>query len=126
MNNINMMFRRTISTSLNLEKYYVQKNYLKRYARRDMKRREMFKEYEAERTSLALIRKSDILPAAVKLQAAEDLAALPFDSSRVRIRSRCTFTDRARGNIVKYRISRIEFRDYADKGLISGYTRSSW
>jgi len=126
MNTLPCVFKRSLSTSIQLEKYYVQKNYLKRYARRDVKRREMFREYENERTNLALIRKSDILPASVRLQAADDLSQLPADSNRIRIRSRCTLTDRARGNVVKYRISRIEFRDYADKGLVSGYTRSSW
>ena len=124
--NFNLVLRRSFSTTCQLEKYYVQKNYLKRWARRDTNRREIFKEYEHERTSLAMIRKSDILPATVRMQAADDLAKLPADSNRTRIRNRCTLTDRARGNVVKYRISRIEFRDYADKGLISGYTRSSW
>lgn len=113
-------------TSTAAEKYYVQKNYLKRWARRDMKRRELFKDYEAERTSLRVIHKSDVLPAAIKMQAAEDLAKLPRDSSITRIRHRCTLTDRSRGNVIKYRISRIKFRDFADKGWISGYTRSSW
>jgi len=115
-----------ISTSGALDKYYVQKNYLKRWARRDMKRRELLKEHEIERTSLRMIKKSDILPASVKIQAAEDIAKLPLDSCVVRLRDRCTLTDRSRGNVKKYRVSRIEFRDHADKGLISGYTKSTW
>ncbi|XP_047138965.1 small ribosomal subunit protein uS14 [Hydra vulgaris] len=120
------VLNRTFSSSTMLQKYYVQKNYLKRWARRDMKRRELFKEFEFERSSLRAIAKSDILPASVKMRASEDLANLPRDSSITRIRHRCTLTDRARGVVIKYRISRIKFRDYADKGLISGYTRSSW
>ena len=123
---ISTVLNRAFSTTAVAEKYYIQKNYLKKWARRDMKRRELFQDYEAERTSLRIIHKSDILPAAVKMQAAEDLSNLPRDSSVTRIRHRCTLTDRARGSIIKYRISRIKFRDFADKGLISGYTRSSW
>lgn len=120
------IYKQTFSTTINLEKYYIQKNYLKKWARRDVKRRVLFKDYEAERTSLRIIRKSDILPAAIKMQAADDLAQLPRDSMITRIRHRCTLTDRSRGNVIKYRISRIKFRDFADKGLIAGYTRSSW
>lgn len=113
-------------TTQAIEKYYVQKNYLKKWARRDMKRREMFAQYEMERGCLRQIKNSDILPIAIKMQAAEDAAQLPRDSAISRMRARCTLTDRSRGNVLKYRISRIEFRDYADKGLISGYTRSMW
>ena len=116
----------SFSTTQAIEKYYVQKNYLKKWARRDMKRREMFAQYEMERGCLRQIKNSDILPIAIKMQAAEDAAQLPRDSAISRMRARCTLTDRARGNVLKYRISRIEFRDYADKGLISGYTRSMW
>lgn len=116
----------SFSTTQATEKYYVQKNYLKKWARRDMKRREMFAQYEMERGCLRQIKNSDILPIAIKMQAAEDAAQLPRDSAISRMRARCTLTDRSRGNVLKYRISRIEFRDYADKGLISGYTRSMW
>ena len=116
----------SFSTTQAIEKYYVQKNYLKKWARRDMKRREMFAQYEMERGCLRQIKNSDILPIAIKMQAAEDAAQLPRDSAISRMRARCTLTDRSRGNVLKYRISRIEFRDYADKGLISGYTRSMW
>ena len=101
-------------------------NYLKKWARRDVKRRNLFAEYEGQRNALRVIRKSDILPDAIKAKAAEDLASLPRDSCITRMRDRCTLTDRSRGVVPKYRISRIKFRDFADKGLISGVTRSSW
>ena len=91
-----------------------------------MKRRKMFAEQEAERNALRAMKKSDILPLAVKTKASEDLASLPYNSCITRMRDRCTLTDRSRGCVIKYRISRIKFRDFADKGLISGVTRSSW
>ena len=123
---VNKVLKQSISTTTNVEKYYVQNNYLKKWARRDMKRRELFNEFENERTSLRMISKSDILPAGVKMQASDDLSKLPRDSNVTRIRNRCVLTDRSRGNVIKYRISRIQFREFADKGLISGYTRSCW
>ena len=91
-----------------------------------MKRRKMFAEHEAERNALRAIKKSDILSSTVKAKAAEDLQKLPYNSCITRMRDRCTLTDRSRGCVIKYRISRIKFRDFADKGLISGVTRSSW
>lgn len=121
-----LILKDEFSTTESLDRYYVQKTYLKRWGRRDMKRRDVHKEQEPIRTSLRALKKSDILPEVVKMKAAEDLAELPRNGMLARIRHRCTLTDRARGTIIKYRISRIKFRDYADKGLISGYTRSTW
>ena len=121
-----LILRRGFSTTPAACHYYVKPNYLSKMARRDVKRRELFAQHEMERTALRMIKKSDVLPTAVKMQAAEDIEKLPRDSIITRIRCRCTITDRPRGNIIKYRISRIEFRDFADRGWISGYTRSSW
>jgi len=91
-----------------------------------MKRRKMFADHEDERNALRAIKKSDILSMTVKAKAAEELQNLPYNSCITRMRNRCTLTDRSRGCVIKYRISRIKFRDFADKGLISGVTRSSW
>eukprot|EP00112_Aurelia_sp_Birch-Aquarium-sp1_P026306 Seg9250.2 transcript_id=Seg9250.2/GoldUCD/mRNA.D3Y31 product="28S ribosomal protein S14 mitochondrial" pseudo=true protein_id=Seg9250.2/GoldUCD/D3Y31 len=122
MNNVS----RFISTSNPCLAYYVKKTYLKKWGRRDQKRRQLYAEHEDERNALRVIKKSDILPMSIKTKAGEDLAALPLNSCITRMRDRCTLTDRSRGVVVKYRISRMEFREFADKGLISGYTRSSW
>ena len=91
-----------------------------------MKRRKLFAENETQRLQLRVIKKSDILPVAVKEKAKEDLAKMPYDSCIVRLVNRCTLTDRGRGLVGRYRISRIEFREFADKGLICGMTKSCW
>ncbi len=91
-----------------------------------MKRRKLFAEQESLRNALRAIKKSDILPDTVKAKAADDISKLPYDSCITRMRDRCTLTDRARAVIPGYRISRIKFRDFGDKGLISGYTKSCW
>lgn len=107
-------------------KYYVKPNYLKRWARRDQKRREMFAEYEQTRGRLRMLSKCDILPSPIRKQAAAELAELPKDSSITRIRNRCVLTDRGRGVVGRFRISRIMFKYYAEKGSIPGVQRSQW
>ncbi|XP_046860043.1 ribosomal protein S14, mitochondrial-like isoform X2 [Xenia sp. Carnegie-2017] len=117
---------RCISISTSVSKYYVKPNYLKRWARRDQKRRDMFAEYEEKRGRLRMISKCDILPSNIRNHAATELAELPKDSSITRIRNRCVLTDRGRGVIGRFRISRIMFKYYAEKGLIAGVQRSQW
>ena len=115
------------SVSLNESHYFVEKHFpRKKHGRRDLKVRQLFCDHEDERNALRCLRKSDILPHAVKAKASEDLAALPRDSCITRVRDRCVLTDRARSTVRKYKISRIEFRNYADDGLIPGYTRSTY
>ena len=109
-----------------MEKYYLLPNYLKRWGRRDMKRRALYEKHETERSSLRVLKKNDILPSAVRKKAADDMDKLPVDSSITRVRNRCVLTDRGRGIVGKYRISRIMFRYYADKGMISGMQKSQW
>ncbi|XP_028393170.1 uncharacterized protein LOC114517584 [Dendronephthya gigantea] len=118
--------QRYISTSVASNKYYVKPNYLKRWARRDQKRRKMFAEYEQHRGRLRMLSKCDILPSSVRKQAAAELAELPRDSCITRVRNRCVLTDRGRGVIGRFQISRIMFKYYAEKGLIPGIQRSQW
>ena len=91
-----------------------------------MKRRGLYEEHEMERSNLRVLKKNDILPSAIRQKAASDMNELPLDSSITRVRNRCVLTDRGRGIVGKYRISRIMFRYYADKGLISGMQKSQW
>ncbi len=44
----------------------------------------------------------------------------------IRIRKRCKLTGRARGNLSKFGVCRIIFRDMASSGLIPGVRKASW
>jgi len=60
-------------------------------------------------------------------QAAVDtLNKMPKNSSRVRLRNRCQFTGRSRGNLRKFKLSRLCFREMALQGLIPGIFKASW
>ncbi len=54
------------------------------------------------------------------------LAKLPRNSSKVRLRNRCSLTGRPRAYIGKFGLSRITFRELANSGQLPGVTKASW
>ena len=56
----------------------------------------------------------------------EALQKLPKNSSSVRLHNRCKLTGRPRGYMRTFGISRVMFREMANKGLIPGIKKSSW
>jgi small subunit ribosomal protein S14 len=54
------------------------------------------------------------------------LAKLPRDSSPTRSHNRCQLTGRSRGNLRKFKISRIMLRELANQGMIPGLKKASW
>ncbi len=54
------------------------------------------------------------------------LQKLPKNASPVRLHNRCKLTGRPKGYIRYFGISRINFREMANNGLIPGVTKSSW
>jgi small subunit ribosomal protein S14 len=61
------------------------------------------------------------------LKAAGDwdaLQKLPRNSAKVRLHNRCNLTGRPRGYMRQFGISRVTFREMANKGLIPGVKKS--
>jgi small subunit ribosomal protein S14 len=56
----------------------------------------------------------------------EGLQKLPKNSSPVRLHNRCKLTGRPKGYMRQFGISRINFREMANNGLIPGVTKASW
>jgi small subunit ribosomal protein S14 len=54
------------------------------------------------------------------------LSKLPRDSSPTRSHFRCELTGRSRGNLRKFKISRIMLRELALAGKIPGLKKASW
>jgi small subunit ribosomal protein S14 len=81
---------------------------------RDLKRRKMFEQYAAKRAELKAL--GDL----------EGLAKLPRNSSPTRLKNRCLETGRPRGYMRTFGLSRIAFREHANRGEIPGITKSSW
>jgi len=51
---------------------------------------------------------------------------LPKNSSPVRAHNRCKLTGRPKGYMRQFGISRVLFREMANKGLIPGVRKASW
>lgn len=54
------------------------------------------------------------------------LQKLPRNASPVRLRNRDSVDGRPRGNLAKFGISRVRFREMAHRGELPGITKSSW
>ena len=81
---------------------------------REVKRKKLVKKYAEKRKAL---------------KAAGDyigLQNLPKNSSPVRAHNRCKITGRPKGYMRQFGISRVMFREMANKGLIPGVRKASW
>ena len=56
----------------------------------------------------------------------EALQKLPKNASPVRAHNRCKLTGRPKGYMRAFGISRVMFREMANKGLIPGVKKASW
>jgi len=81
---------------------------------RDQKRRRMHDKYAVKRAELKALGDAD------------GLALLPRNSSPTRLKNRCSETGRPRAYMRRFGLSRISFREHANKGEIPGITKSSW
>ncbi|HPO61964.1 MAG TPA: 30S ribosomal protein S14 [Candidatus Kapabacteria bacterium] len=78
------------------------------------KRKRLAAKYEAKREELK------------SLQDFEGLQKLPRNSSKTRIRNRCTLTGRGKGVYKKFGLCRNMFRQLALEGKIPGIRKASW
>ncbi|KAK4880149.1 hypothetical protein RN001_008295 [Aquatica leii] len=111
-------------SSLNVQQ--IRTKYFNALMVRDVKRRRMVTEYTPLRLRLNSIRKNDILPPELKQITDGEIHALPRDSCWRRINYRCVITSRPRGNVHRWRISRLVFRHLADYNKLSGVQRAIW
>ncbi|PBQ34261.1 30S ribosomal protein S14 [Sphingobacteriaceae bacterium] len=81
---------------------------------REVKRKRLVEKYAAKREELK------------KAGDSVGLQKLPRNSSKVRMRNRCSMTGRPRGYMRDFGISRVTFREMVLFGLIPGLTKSSW
>jgi small subunit ribosomal protein S14 len=94
---------------------------------KDYKKRMTVKKYAVDRIRLNTLRKNDILPIELRDIASHELHNnFPRDSAMNRIVNRCMITSRPRGNVVRFRCSRIMFRHFADYNKLAGIQRAMW
>ncbi|MEM1395890.1 MAG: 30S ribosomal protein S14 [Pseudomonadota bacterium] len=93
---------------------------------RDRKRRKLADRFEAKRDALKAIIADRDKPADERFAAVMQLAELPRNSSKTRIRNRCEVTGRPRGFYRKLKMSRVALRELGAQGKIPGLVKSSW
>jgi small subunit ribosomal protein S14 len=93
---------------------------------KNKKRRKMVDRFAEKRAALKAIVMDQDKPMEERFRAQLQLAALPRNSSKTRIRNRCEVTGRPRAYYRKLRMSRVALRELGNNGLIPGLVKSSW
>lgn len=93
---------------------------------RNKKRERLVKRLAQRRAKLKATAKDPNLTPEERFTARMKLAALPRNSSPVRVRLRCELSGRPRGNYRKFKLSRIALRELASSGQIPGMVKASW
>ena len=86
----------------------------------------LVKQFATKRETLKAIANDESLPLEDRFAARLQLAKLPRNSSKTRIRNRCDLTGRPRAYYRKLKMSRIALRDLGSAGQIPGLVKSSW
>ena len=93
---------------------------------RNNKRQDLVARYAEERRALKKKLIDPTLSDEEYFAAQRRMAKLPRNSSKVRVRNRCSITGRARGYRRWFGLSRIQLREMVSFGEIPGVTKSSW
>ena len=92
----------------------------------DYKRRRFFALYESKRKALQAVATNQNLDVSLRWWAQLEKSKLPRQSSLSRVHNYCVATNRSRSVIGFYKISRLQFRRLASKGIIPGLRKSCW
>ncbi|QDY99619.1 30S ribosomal protein S14 [Nitratireductor mangrovi] len=93
---------------------------------KNKRRRKLVARHAAKRAELKALVMNRELPMEDRFRAQLKLAAMPRNSSKVRIRNRCEVTGRPRAFYRKLNMSRVALRELGSLGLIPGLVKSSW
>lgn len=93
---------------------------------KELQKAEIVERYREKRNKLREILKSQKASPEEKAEARRQMNNLPRRSIGVRVVTRCRVTGRPRGYLRKFQMSRIAFREFANRGMIPGVTKSSW
>src|SRR5262245_39720594 len=89
-------------------------------------RRKLADQFRAKRAALKKTIMDKQAAPEERFEATLELAKLPRNGARVRIRNRCLLSGRPRGYYRKFGLSRIALRDLASEGQIPGCVKASW
>ncbi len=93
---------------------------------KNKRREKLVAKFAAKRAALKAITTNADTPIEERFKAQLQLAALPRNGSKVRVRNRCDVTGRPRAYYRKLKMSRIALRELGNNGQIPGLVKSSW
>jgi small subunit ribosomal protein S14 len=93
---------------------------------REAKRSALVKKYDARRKELKARIGDQTLSMEERLEARQQLQALPRNANPTRLRNRCSLTGRPRGTFRKFGLARNKIREAALRGDIPGMVKASW
>jgi small subunit ribosomal protein S14 len=93
---------------------------------KNLRRQRLVEHYAAKRAELKSILANPESTDEEFFNAQRKLSKLPRNSSKIRLRNRCSITGRPRAFIRRFGLSRLTFREMALEGKIPGVTKSSW
>lgn len=93
---------------------------------RDKKRRRLEKKHSNKRKELRAKIKDKSANPEERFMATLQLAEMPRNSSKTRIRNRCAITGRPRANFRRFNLCRVQLRELASKGELPGVKKASW
>lgn len=90
------------------------------------RRKKLVAKYATRRKELKAIIKNPTTSPEDRAAAQLKLAKQPRDANPIRVTVRCAVTGRPRGNLRKFGLSRIQFREKALAGELTGVVKASW
>ncbi len=90
------------------------------------RRRALVNKFAPRRKALKATIKNPATSQEDRASAQIQLGKLPRDSNPVRVTLRCRITGRSRGNLRKFGLSLIQFREMALRGELTGVVKASW
>ena len=93
---------------------------------KDANKRVLFARIEETRVMLRALLRERSLPQNIRFHMSMELNALPRQSARSKINSRCVRTGRAKGVYRQFKMSRICLRELMAMGALPGLKKASW
>ena len=93
---------------------------------KNKRREKLTASHAKKRAALKAVVMNRETPIEERFEATLKLAQMPRNGAKNRIRLRCELTGRPRGNYRKFKLSRNQLRDLANKGQLPGVVKASW
>lgn len=93
---------------------------------RNEKKKKAALKYRAVRVELRKVIRNPKTTPEQRYEAQLKLAKLPKLSLETRVRNRCLVSGRPRAFLRRFQMSRIAFREAANRGLLPGVIKASW